>query len=45
MGLTTAEIKALESIQATMESIREEYAGKRKQRSKARLSTYMIRDN
>ena len=32
MGLTTTEIEALKNVQATMESIREEHALKRKQR-------------
>jgi hypothetical protein len=35
MGLTTTEIEALKNVQATMESIREEHARRRKQRGKA----------
>ena len=35
MGLTTAEIQTLESIQTNLESIREEHARKRRERGKA----------
>lgn len=45
MGLTTAEIQTLESIQTNLASIREEHARKRKERSKARPSAYMKRDD
>jgi hypothetical protein len=43
--LSTSQIRALEDIRTKVDNIREDYARKRKQRSKARPSAYMIRDN
>ena len=43
--LSKSEIRALQDVQATIGSIREEFARKRKQRSKARPSAYTQEDH
>ena len=41
MGLSASEIEALKGVQTSMQSIRDEYARKRKQRDKPRPSVYL----